>query len=897
MRSELRGTAAIAPRAVTLIDALERRAAQGSAWLHFHKGNEPRVSLDGAAALSLAARWAVALAAVGVKAGDRVAVLQPNGPDFVGAFFGATWLGACAVPLPWPVMEGAPERTREDVRHVLERARPTALATTAAMATAAWGLPVVVAPSDGVVPAVVSAPDATAFIQFTSGSTGRPRGAMLSHRAALTSATAMAIELGVGAQDVGVSWIPFFHDMGLVGVLLCSLVGDFQVHVLRPAEFLMRPSRWLSLVSKERATITVGPNFGFDLALKRGGKVEGLDLSSLRLALNGSEPIHRATLDGLAQQLAPVGYRPEVMAPVYGLAEATLGVCFAVGARGGADLKFQGRDVVCVGQPLAGMELCLRRDGQVVEEGEEGEICVRGPTLMSGYFEDPEATAAAFEGEWLRTGDLGVMRDGRLHVTGREKELIIKSGQKFHPYDIERVVTEAFDTTPNGVAAFSRPHAASGSEELVVVVELRRVPPEGLAQEIRAKVMERLGVRADVVELVMAGTLPRTTSGKVKRRALQPGEAANSATTDSPLPRRGGEGQGEGRNLLKPHVTPARVLVLGGGGFLGLSFVEALKHAGIRATCGRRQRSNVLGLRALKLPLVLADLDRPETLDEALQDRDVVVHLAGHYPRFSHDPSAAIALATRQTQSLLDAAARAGVRRFIYVSSTAMVAPPPAGRDRGTEDDRYAHAPTFGTYHSVKWALEQCIDAERRFEVVTALPGACLGPHDYKLGTAAFLAALARRADVPHPDGWVSTVDVRDVALGLVELVLRPQVPSRVAFANEVWRLQDLLTSVAPRYGVDRVTPAMSADEAIAFADAEEARAAANNTRARLSRELVDMVIRGVPVDATRSRTELGLTYRPLSQTLDAFDAWALRIGLLNPPPSPLAAPAPETTA
>jgi acyl-CoA synthetase (AMP-forming)/AMP-acid ligase II len=515
--SHLRGPPALVCPWASLAAALEARRG---AWLVFHRGKDTPLELDGPAALELARRWATSLAEAGVKPGDRVGVLQPNSPDFIGAYFGASMLGAAAVPLPWPVVEGAPERTRDDSVHVLNRAQLKVLATTPAMAACAWPVPLLTAPAERA--QFTRAPDdgaAPAFIQFTSGSTGTPRGAVLSHQAALASAMAMGVTLGLGPSDVGVSWIPFFHDMGLVGVVLCSLVTGFSVNVLRPAEFLLRPSRWFELVSRTRASITVGPNFGYDLAARRGANVPGLDLSGLKLALNGSEPIHRATLDSVAKAFGPMGYAAQAMAPVYGLAEATLGVTFALGDGAGPDFKFGERHVICCGTPLAGMEVKLVRDGATVPLGHEGEVCVRGPSLMTGYYDDPEATSAALREGWLHTGDLGVMHEGRLHLTGREKELIIKSGRKFHPYDIERVVSETVETTPNGVAAFSRPDDRAGTEELIIVVELRRISAAAEATDtVRARLMDRLGVRADRIEFVPAGELPRTTSGKVKRR-------------------------------------------------------------------------------------------------------------------------------------------------------------------------------------------------------------------------------------------------------------------------------------------------------------------------------------------------------------------------------------------
>lgn len=355
-----------------------------------------------------------------------------------------------------------------------------------------------------------------------------------------------------------------------------------------------------------------------------------------------------------------------------------------------------------------------------------------------------------------------------------------------------------------------------------------------------------------------------------------------------------------------------KVTVLGGGGFLGLSIVPALQARGLVPTCGRRKRSNVLGLRALKVPLVVCDLDQPETVLEALRGTDVLVHAAGHYPKLSIDPAGAMATATRQMRTVLDAAAACGVRRLVYVSSTATVAPRPPGRvdardasgatalagaraggaatpsvRRADEHDRFPALPPFGTYHAVKWALEALVDAEARLESVTVCPGACLGPNDYKLGTAAFLAATARRLQPPHPDGWVNPVDVRDVGEAVARLATHEAPPRRVLLSGEPVRLHDMLEAIAPRYGAPAPPPPLSADQAAALADAEEHRVAREGGRAAISRELVDLVVHGVPVDASLATRALGLRYRPLSDTLDAFDAWALRIGLIHAPPSP----------
>jgi acyl-CoA synthetase (AMP-forming)/AMP-acid ligase II len=375
----------------------------------------------------------------------------------------------------------------------------------------AFAAPRVTAPAKaGSAPAPAAEEDA-AFLQYTSGTTGAPRAAIISQRAAVASAQGMGLSLRLGPSDVGVSWLPLFHDMGLIGVLLCSLLYRFPVHVLSPAEFLLRPARWLELLASTRATLTVAPNFGYELAVRR---VRGsYDLGSLRHALDGSEPVHRATLDAFERRFA---LRPCTVLPVYGLAENTLGVCFSDDPSPATDLEWEGRAVPSVGPPLPGVEVKILAAGP----GGAGEIAVRGPSLMSGYFRDPEATSAALGDGWLRTGDLGVIHGGRLYVTGREKDLVIKNGRKFHPYDIERVVAAAIDSPPAGVAAFSIPNHSTGTEDLVVLAELRRRAPEGEAERIiRGRLIEELGVRPEHVRLLGPGALPRTTSGKLRRKA------------------------------------------------------------------------------------------------------------------------------------------------------------------------------------------------------------------------------------------------------------------------------------------------------------------------------------------------------------------------------------------
>ena len=419
-------------------------------------------------------------------------MLLPNDERFVAAFFGAILVDATPVPMPWPF--GDADNAIRRLQPRMAHAHARAMVTVPDLAMyAGSGCPAVTAPDSlpffGDPRAVPSDP---AFIQYTSGSLGQPRGAVISHRAAIASASSMGHRLGLGESDVAVSWLPLFHDMGLVGTLLSPLVGQFPLHLQSPGEFLLHPARWLRLIADVGGTVVAAPDFAWRLLLRR--VVGAPALPTLRHALDGAEPVHRSTIDGIANQL---GVR---LTPVYGLAEHTLGVAFASG--GEADAAIGGRSIVSVGVPLPGTDVRIIN----------GEIQVSGASQMDGYFRAPSDTAEVLSEGWLKTGDLGLVQDGLLYVTGREKDLVIQNGTKFHPYDIERVAADAAGSPPNGVAAFAHP----GTEALVVVVESRRGDVLSL---VRAALVTSLGVRADRLVQVFPGEIPRTSSGKVQRRA------------------------------------------------------------------------------------------------------------------------------------------------------------------------------------------------------------------------------------------------------------------------------------------------------------------------------------------------------------------------------------------
>lgn len=503
MSSILTGDPLLPPPVGTLREALERISGKPEFWLTVHNG-ATRHGFTGAALSRLARCWARSLREAGVQRGDRVAILLPNDVPFVGAFFGCQYIGAVPVPLAWPVSLLDLRKVLTPLAPLVANAGPRVVVTTPAVASLdPFGIPAVVAPHAVPARGLVSlGKDDPAFIQYTSGSLGVPRGVVITQGAAVASAWSMGQALGLSERDVGVSWLPLFHDMGLVGGLLCPLLYRFPMHLMTPGEFLLHPKRWLKHISEERGTICTAPDFAYALSARRVRDLDGLDLSCWRHALDGSEPVHRSTLQAFIEHFAPAGFAPEAFRPVYGLAENTLGVCFS--AAGEPDVEYQGRTIVSVGRPIPGMEVMI---------SETNEVLVRGPSRMSEYFRDLEATARTIRDGWLHTGDLGFIQDGRLYLTGREKDLVIQNGRKFHPYDIERVAAAAVDAMPNGAAAF-----ADVNEELVVVVEAG--PQfEDVEKLVRGELLSVLGVRPHRVVKAMPGELPRTSSGKLRRNA------------------------------------------------------------------------------------------------------------------------------------------------------------------------------------------------------------------------------------------------------------------------------------------------------------------------------------------------------------------------------------------
>jgi acyl-CoA synthetase (AMP-forming)/AMP-acid ligase II len=476
---------------------------------------------------------------------------MPTGHAFIEAMLGAMLTGATPVPLATPMTFGAVDRYIGNLSAVVTDCGARILVTYRRIAEAVAAEPSLAsslrdvlteegldgaAPVSGRVPSI-GARD-TAFIQYTSGTTGRPKGAVISHGALVSNAFAIARGLGIGPRDVGASWLPLFHDMGLVGVLLTSICHPYPVHVMSPESFVMNPRRWLELIARVGATLSPAPNFAYDLCVSRGGDVSGLRLDSWRVALNGAEPVHARTVSRFADRFAPLGFRSEAVLPVYGMAEATLAVTFPELDEGFTTLAVDRDDLersghaspsglagahhaVSVGRPVAGTAVEIVDDsGGLVPEGTVGHILVSGRSLMDGYFRNDDATASAIVDGRLRSGDLGFIHSGRLFVTGRAKDLIIKAGRNLHPADIERVASEVDGLRSGCVAAFGRPNPRTGTDDLVVVAETSHgdaTRRDRIASDIRGELLAVLGVKADEIRVCAVGSVPRTTSGKIRR--------------------------------------------------------------------------------------------------------------------------------------------------------------------------------------------------------------------------------------------------------------------------------------------------------------------------------------------------------------------------------------------
>ncbi len=538
----------------SLIDALDY-AAQGESGFNFYNQHgELEIVLSNSELRDQARSLATRLLGLGCKRGDRLGIVAETHPMFHRFFFASLYAGLIPVALPAGVQLGARQAYINQVARMLKssgaRVAVAGSAHAAFLAEAVKDLNLIFSgtPEDfDALPASdveLVTPNASdiAYLQYTSGSTRFPRGVEINHATVLNNAREIALDgLALGNDDRFVSWLPFYHDMGLIGFILLPLVTQTSVDYLSPQTFAMRPRLWLKLISDNRGTISSSPTFGYALCARRlrPGDFERYDLSSWRAACVGAEQINPLPLQEFAKALSPCGFDQKAFVACYGMAECVLAVSFAP-LNLGLGVDYVDQDMMTItgkavpvdpsaanvasyadcGRLLPGFELSIRDDHHnEVGPRQCGEIYLRGPSVMSGYFQDETSTRAVLgEDGWLDTGDIGYRVDGHIYITARSKDVIIIKGRNIWPSDMEVVTQRIEGVRLGGVAAFSV-LGAEREEVTVMVVETRLRDAhqrKQLKQQISELIHMHFGVNV-IIDLVKSGSLPRTTSGKLSR--------------------------------------------------------------------------------------------------------------------------------------------------------------------------------------------------------------------------------------------------------------------------------------------------------------------------------------------------------------------------------------------
>jgi fatty-acyl-CoA synthase len=567
--------------AETLIDVLRYRATHDAERNHLliteeSDAGERSPTLTFGELYAAGNRCAAELARRGVPAGGRVALMLPTSRAFFVSYAGILLAGAIPVPIYPPFRADRIEEYAARQSAILNNAEVCLLLTfRQAEAVAKLLRPRVRSltgvvdaeklieaadkappPSPGVSPLHVTGSRARqgsdiALLQYTSGSTGDPKGVMLTHSNLLANMRAIGEAVQLGPDDVGISWLPLYHDMGLIGAWLTLLHFGTPLAVMSPLAFLTRPERWLQAFHKHRGTIAAAPNFAYELCVRKiaDKDIQGVDLSSWRAALNGAEPVNPETLERFAERFASYGFRREAQLPVYGLAEAALGVTIPPLNRGPLvdrvereTFAAQGRAVpaspeddtaisfVSSGGALPRHEVrIVDKRGDEVADRTEGFLWFRGPSATTGYYRNPKATEALLplgpatspdEYAWVNSGDRAYRADGEFYVTGRVKDIIIKGGRNLYPHEVEELAARAEGIRKGCIVAFGLKDEASGTEKMVVVAETRErdsARRSAIASAVTDLVSRGLGLPPDRVELIPPGSIPKTSSGKLRR--------------------------------------------------------------------------------------------------------------------------------------------------------------------------------------------------------------------------------------------------------------------------------------------------------------------------------------------------------------------------------------------
>ena len=542
----------------TLVDMLEWHVIQhpNRPHIQFYQDDGKGEVITYAQLQAGAEKVAASLQQYGLKMGDSVAIMLPTGREYFFSFFGILMAGSIPVPI-YP-----PARASQIEEHILRHTRilqnclaeilitvPEAVSLAHILKFHVPSLEQIVSASKlltsslRVVRPVLHSDD-VAFIQYTSGSTGDPKGVTLTHANLLSNIRAMGEAVNAGSKDVFVSWLPLYHDMGLIGAWLGSLYFAALYVVMSPLSFLARPERWLWAIHHYHGTLSASPNFGYEYCLHRvkQSDFKGLDLSSWRAAFNGAEAVSPETLTRFIDHFTPFSFSEKAMMPVYGLAESSVGLAFPPLGRGvlidnikrdtfmqtGKALQAQKDDLHALHFVSSGIPL---REHQIrvvdpasheLPERQEGQLQFRGPSSTSGYFRNAQKTQGLFDGKWLNTGDLAYIANGELFITGRIKDIIIRAGRNIYPDELEKAISNIPGIRKGCVAIFGSTDTKTATERLIVLAESRSEDPAEQTQlrlEINALATDLIGTPLDEVVLAPPGSVLKTSSGKVRRSA------------------------------------------------------------------------------------------------------------------------------------------------------------------------------------------------------------------------------------------------------------------------------------------------------------------------------------------------------------------------------------------
>ena len=541
----------------TLVEVLEWHAGRNPERIHvLLYGEGERVEpISYAALLKDARRVASGLVSRGLRPQQAVALMLPTGRAYLASFFGIMLAGGIPVPIYPPARLAQIEDHLRRHARILDNAQAAFIVTVPQAKSVALllrehvpSLTEIVTPEEldaAPLPLLYrAAADDIAFLQYTSGSTGDPKGVVLTHANLLANLRAMGPAFGVTSEDVFVSWLPLYHDMGLIGAWFGSLYFAMPLVLMSPLAFLARPARWLQTISRHRGTLSAAPNFAYELCARKldDADLKDVDLSSWRLALNGAEPVSPATLDAFAARFVPYRLNPEAITPVYGLAECSVGLAFPPLQRGSridairreaftreeravpaADDDAEPMLVPACGRALPGHEIrIVDGAGSELPDRRVGRLQFRGPSATRGYYRNPEATKRLFQDGWLDSGDYAYLVEGEVYLTGRVKDLIIRGGRNLYPYELEEAVGKLAGVRRGCVAVFASTDPANATERLVVLAETREQGEperEALRQKINEAAIDIIGLPADEIVLAPPHTVLKTSSGKIRRAA------------------------------------------------------------------------------------------------------------------------------------------------------------------------------------------------------------------------------------------------------------------------------------------------------------------------------------------------------------------------------------------